>query len=161
MKNKNNKVLRLFRFIYLKFFRINDTPQKIALGAGIGVALGILPGTGPVAAVFIAFILRANRAAAFLGSLLTNTWTSLLSLALSIKIGSSIMGLSWQETQGNWAQFLKNFKFATLFRLASLEIITPLVVGYLVIALCLGIIGYLATLILVLKIKKRKSLKQL
>ena len=32
-----NKVARFFKALYLKLFRINDTPQKIAIGFGVGV----------------------------------------------------------------------------------------------------------------------------
>ncbi|MDD5669514.1 MAG: DUF2062 domain-containing protein, partial [Candidatus Omnitrophica bacterium] len=74
MTVKKNKLARFFKFIYLKIFRINDTPRKIAFGFGLGVFLGILPGTGPVASVIVAAFLHANKAAALLGSLITNTW---------------------------------------------------------------------------------------
>ncbi len=155
-KKKNNSILRFLKLAYIKIFRINDTPQKIALGVGVGVFLGILPGTGPIAAVFMAFILRLNRAAALLGSLLTNTWLSVLTFFLSIKIGSSIIGLDWQEVNRNWAQFFKDFKFMTLFKVATLKIILPVVAGYFVISLCLGIIAYLVTLAILIFVSKAK-----
>jgi len=68
-----NKFRGFFQLLYLKLIKINDTPQKIAFGFGLGVFSGIFPGTGPLAALFLALILRANRASALLGSLLTNT----------------------------------------------------------------------------------------
>jgi len=154
MKRKNNNnILRFLKLIYLKLFRIHDTPQKIALGVGIGVFLGIIPGTGPIAAVFMAFLLRANRAAALLGSLLTNTWLSIVTFLLSIKIGSGIMRLNWQDVQRNWVQFLKGFKVITLFKLDTLKIILPMIIGYLVIGFCLGLIAYLVTLSIIIQIK--------
>lgn len=52
---KKNRILRLLKLIYIKLFRINDTPQKIAQGFGLGVFLGILPGTGPIAAAVSGF----------------------------------------------------------------------------------------------------------
>jgi len=131
--------MRFFKFIYLKLFRIHDTPQRIALGLGIGVLLGILPGTGPIAAIFLALVLRLNRAAALLGSLLTNTWLSIVTFSLSIKVGSSIMRVDWQETYQTQSPALK--------------IILPVITGYLVVAFCLGALVYLATLIIVTRIK--------
>jgi len=154
MKNKKgNKAKRLLKLSYLKLFRINDTPQRIALGVGIGVFLGNAPGAGPIAAVCMAFILRINRAAALLGSLATNTWLSIVTFLLSIKVGSSIMGVSWQEAHRSWAQFLENFKFINLFKLTTLNIILPIIVGYFVVSLSLGIIAYLVTLIIIRRIK--------
>ena len=65
-------------FIFDKLFKINDSAEKIALGVGLEVFSGLMPGTGPTAALFLAFIFRANRAAALLGSMLTNTWLSVV-----------------------------------------------------------------------------------
>lgn len=154
MKNKKgNKAKRLLKLIYLKLFRINDTPQRIALGVGVGVFLGNAPGTGPIAAVCMAFLLRINRAAALLGSLVTNTWLSIVTFILSIKVGSGIMGVDWQDVQKNWTQFLKDFQFINLLNLATLKIILPIIVGYLVVSFCIGVIAYLATLIIIKRIK--------
>ncbi len=152
-KRWGNSILRLFKFIYLKLFRIHDTPQRIALGLGMGVFLGILPGTGPIAAIFLALLLRLNRASALLGSLLTNTWISIVTFFLSIKIGSGIMRVNWQDTQQNWIQFLKNFKVRDLLQLSTLKIIWPVIIVYLVVAFCLGVLVYLIALIIVTQIK--------
>jgi len=150
---KRVPIWRFLKLIYIKLFRVHDTPQKIALGVGIGVFLGIIPGSGPIAAVFMALVLRVNRAAALLGSLLTNAWLSILTFFLSIKVGASIMRAEWQEVHGNWVQFLKDFKVITLFKLATLKIILPVIIGYLVVGFCLGLIAYLVTLIIITQIK--------
>lgn len=145
-----NKFLDLF---YQKLFRINDTPQKTALGLGIGVFAGIIPGMGPLAALFLALILRLNRAAALLGSLLTNTWLSIVTFLLSVKLGSSIMSLNWQDVWRDWELFLRNFHWLDLFKLSILKIILPVIVGYLVVAFSLGLAVYLITLITLERIK--------
>lgn len=145
---------RFLKLIYIKLFRINDTPQKIALGAGIGVFLGILPGTGPIAAVFMAFVLGANRAAAFLGGLLTNTWLSVVSFILAIKIGSWLMGMNWQDSHRNLILVLKDFHFKSLLNFSIFEIISPLLIGYLIISFCLGISAYLVTRVMIKILRK-------
>lgn len=152
-KEKANSIFKFFKIIYSKLFRINDAPQKIALGLGIGVFSGILPGTGPIAALFLAFILRVNRAAALLGSLATNTWLSVVTFPLSIKVGSVIMKIDWQNVYRDWAIFLKNFKFINLFKLSLLKIIFPVIVGYFTVAFCLGLGAYLITLIILTQIR--------
>jgi len=153
MKRIKNNIFRFLKLLYLKLFRIHDTPQRIALGAGIGVFLGNFPGTGPIAAVCMAFLLRVNRAAALLGSLATNTWLSILTFILSIKVGASIMEVSWQDVHNNWVEFLRDFKFTTLFELATLKIILPVIIGYAVVSFFLGLIAYLVTLIIITRIK--------
>ena len=156
-KKEGNKLQRFFKFVYLKLFRINDTPRKIALGFGLGVFLGILPGTGPLAALCCAFLFRINRAAAFLGSLLTNTWLSIVTFVLSVKVGAFVMNLDWQKVYQGWIALLKDFHWGNLFKLGTLEIALPVLVGYFIISLCAGILGYIISLIVVIQIRKAKD----
>ncbi len=143
--------------LYLKLFRINDTPQRIALGMGLGAALGIIPGTGPLAALFLAFILKVNRASALLGSLLTNTWLSFLTFILAIKIGSVILRVNWQDVHQEWTAIFSRFNWPDLFRLPVLKTIFPVIIGYLAVALCLGLSVYLITLIIIIKVRHEKG----
>ena len=153
----NSKPVKAFFYnLFHKIVVINDTPQKISLGLGVGVFCGILPGTGPIAAFFLAMLFRVNRAAALLGSLFTNTWLSVLTFFLSIKLGSTIMKLDWQEAYKNWVIFLRDFHWLNLFKPPILEIVLPVIIGYLVIAFCLGLFSYLAAIILLMTLQHRK-----
>lgn len=154
MKKKiKNNILRFFKLIYVKLFRINDTPQKIALGLGIGVFSGILPGTGPIAALFLASVWHVNYASALLGSLLTNTWLSIVTILLSIKVGSAIMRLGWHNVYKDWTSFLKDFHWSSLLKLSILKIILPVILGYFVVAFCLGLAVYLITVVVLTRIR--------
>lgn len=156
MKKKNN-IFRLLKLLYLKLFRINDSPQKIALGLAVGVFLGILPGTGPIAALCAAFILRVNRASALIGSLLVNTWINILTFLLAIKIGSVIMKLDWQKVYTESISIFKNFRLVNLSKLPILKILYPALIGYLVISAIAALIAYLITLIILKRINLKKS----
>ena len=136
-------------FFIAKLFKINDSAEKIALGVGLGVFSGLLPGTGPAAALFLAFIFRANRASALLGSILTNTWLSLVTFILAIKVGSIILKLHWQEVCQKAQGLIHDFHWVKFFRLSFLEVLLPVIVGYIVIGLFLGIISYLITLLII------------
>jgi len=140
--------------LYHKFFRINDTPHRVAAGLGIGVFCGIMPAMGPVAALFLALFLRVNRAAAILGSLATNTWLSIVTFLASVKLGSGLMGLNWLNVRSDWWAFLTQFRWLNLFKFSVLRIILPVIIGYVVIALFLGLVTYLTALIILLKIKR-------
>lgn len=153
-----NSILKFLKLIYLKLVKINDTPQRIALGIGLGVFSGILPGTGPLAALFLSFVFRANRASALLGSLLTNTWLSLITFILSLKLGSALMGVNWQDVHNNWLLFLKGFHWLNLFKLSVLKIIFPVIIGYFILALSLGALSYLIILIVLTRYRKRRVL---
>lgn len=99
-RNGNNKkhpfikFKRRARYHYLKILRIDDPPERIARGAAIGVLMGVLPtfGLGTLLSIGLAFVLRANKAAAVFGSFLVNPLTSPFFWTLSIVIGSFIMG---------------------------------------------------------------------
>lgn len=159
MKQKNS-IGRAFRFLkltWIKLYRINDTPHKIALGFGLGVFLGVMPGVGIIAAIVLAWLLRLNRIAALLGTLLTNTWISFVTLLLSIKVGSAIMGLDWHLVYGNWKSLLKSFSWQKVFTVSFLEIFRPVAVGYAIVSFCLGVLAYIAALALIVKVRNAKN----
>ncbi len=152
-----SKILRLKDFFYEKLFKINDTPQRIALGLGLGVSLGILPGTGPFAALFLAVIFKVNRASALLGSLLTNTWLSVVTFLLALRVGSAIFGVNWVALKNESRVLFANFHWSHLFKSSFFKIIMPILVGYILIALSLGIFVYLVSLIVIRKIRGGKK----
>src|SRR3989337_2514993 len=84
---------RKARLTYLRILRIDDPPERIARGAAIGVAMGVLPtfGLGTILSLAAAFILRANKAAAVLGSFIVNPLTAPFFWTLSAVVGSFIM----------------------------------------------------------------------
>jgi len=139
-----------FSFLKEKIFSINDTPHKIALGFGLGVFTGILPGTGPVASLVLAFLFRANRAAALAGSLLTNTWVSFVIFLVALQTGSYLTGTDWQEIYNQARELLKDFHWDAVFSSALWPAAKSLLAGYLVAGLLLGFLGYAMSLGLVL-----------
>ncbi|MDD5614339.1 MAG: DUF2062 domain-containing protein [Candidatus Omnitrophica bacterium] len=154
------KIQLIWHLIYNKLFRTNDSPQKIAIGVGLGIFSGIIPGTGPIFSLFLAFIFRVNRAAAVLGSLLTNTWLSFLTFFLAIKIGSAILRLSWQTVYSELKGLTGNFSFIDILRSSTQHILLPLFLGYCIIALFLGIIGYLGSLTIIYSVRSNQQTKK-
>ena len=147
---------RFLKSIYTKLFKINDTPQKVSLGFGLGTFSGIMPGMGPLAALFLAFILRANRASALLGSLLTNTWLSFVTFIFSFKIGSAVLGVKYEDVRTAWLLFVKDFRILDLFKASILKIALPIMLGYLVIGIFCGLTAYLITLAILTLTKHKK-----
>ncbi|HNQ50300.1 MAG TPA: DUF2062 domain-containing protein [Candidatus Omnitrophota bacterium] len=153
----HNRIIRFFKVLYLKLFRINDSPQRVSLGFGVGAFVGFLPGTGPIAALVLAALFRINKAAALLGSLLTNTWLSFLTIILSIKIGSRIMGLEWHQVYDRWQELLKDFHWKQLLDVSILKLILPVLTGYLVLSFCLAIAVYIGALVILTMLKRRRD----
>lgn len=152
-----NKIKKFIKQVYLKIFRINDTPIRIALGFGLGVFAGLMPGTGPIAALVLAFLFRVNRASALLASVLSNTWVSLIAFLLAIKIGSVVLGLNYQDVYAGWSALVKNFKWEKLFEASVLDILIPLAVGYFIIALIFAGVAMIVVYAIALQIKKKNK----
>lgn len=100
-RKNHTRLIRIKRWInlhYYKIIRIDDPPYKIARGVAIGVFMGIFPtfGLGIVFAIITAYILKANRAAAVLGSLIMNPLTTPFFWALSSAIGAVIL---WEDKE--------------------------------------------------------------
>ena len=148
-------IKRFFSSIFVKLFKINDTPQKIALGFGLGAFLGILPGTGPLVALFLAAIFKINKASALLGSLLTNTWLSFVTFLLALKIGAFIMGKDFSQTRLAILAIIKDFHFKNLLNVSIFEVILPLLVGFAIVSFLLGVVVYLVTLIIIKQIRRK------
>ncbi len=152
-----HKVKNSLKSIYERLIKINDTPQKIAIGFGMGVFLGIFPGVGPVASLILATLMRVNQLAALTGSLLTNTWISVVTFALAVKVGSAMVGEDWTHIYAEGKTILKDFHWKNLGDVAILKIIKPLVLGYVVVSFVIGFVAYL--LVLVILIAREKSKK--
>lgn len=67
------------------------------------------------------------------------------------------MGLDWQVVRDRWLLFLKEFHWQELLKLSALKIIAPVLVGYLIQAVVLGVITYALTLALLNRRKKNED----
>lgn len=63
------------------------------------------------------------------------------------------MQVNWQELKQQWKVFLQDFRWVDLFRLSAIKIILPVIVGYVVVGVGLGILAYLVTLVIIKKAK--------
>jgi uncharacterized protein (DUF2062 family) len=151
------KFFGFFKTIYVKLFIINDTPQKIAWGFSVGVFSGILPGTGPLAALFLALVFRVNRAAALLGCLLTNTWLSVVTFLFSIKIGAMVLGLHWQQVHADYQHLLSNFHWADVARLSIFKMLLPVIIGYCIVSLFCALAVYCIVILALTCFKPRNQ----
>lgn len=143
--------------LYTKLVAMDDSPHRIALGLGVGVWVGILPGTGPAVALGLAFLLPMNKAAALLGSILTNTWLTLVTFFLALKIGAALLGLSWADIESQAQSLIKNFSWQTFFDASLVNILKPLGLGYIVVGFICGLCAYILAFIV---LKQRQQMKR-
>lgn len=156
-KKRGHSVMRFARLLYLKLVRINDSPQRIALGFGLGVFLGIFPGLGPVASLAAAMLLRVNRVSALLGCLITNTWISVVVFLLAVKSGAALFGLDAQAVVSEYKEYIRHFHVKDLMQASALTVFLPVVVGYCIVGLAVALVVYGAVLLILLYVKHRRS----
>lgn len=72
---------------------VGDTPGRTAAGAGLGVAIGLLPLVPfqTALALVLAFLLRLNRPAVLAGTLIWQPFTAPAILAASFAVGRSLL----------------------------------------------------------------------
>jgi len=155
-KKRGHPVLRFCKFLYLKLVRIHDSPQRIALGFGLGVFLGILPGAGPIASLAAAVFLRVNRVSALLGCLITNTWLSVVTFLVAVKAGSALFGLDAQGLLAQYKDHVGHFHFRDLFQISVLKVFLPVAAGYCSIGLAVAMVLYAVALLVLLYVKQRR-----
>jgi len=102
----------------------DGSPHKLALAFGMGVLLGILPGTGAVVAAGVATVLRLNLPLAVAGAMVVNPLTAPLVYGGSYFLGRWLLGDRVVE-----------HKIA--------RILLRTLAGNLVMALGLAVVGYL------------------
>jgi uncharacterized protein (DUF2062 family) len=158
VKGMVNKIKSFFKWIYLELVKLDDTPQKIALGFGLGVFFGVMPAMGPLVALFFAFAFKANRAAAVLGCVITNAWTSIPVFLVSVKIGSALTGTNYATIRSAWGAVMRSFNWQALLQLSLYEIAIPVLLGYLAVSLFFGLTAYAIALAAVKVIKIRRQL---
>ena len=152
----HDKIKFFLRRVCEKLVKIDDSPQRIALGFALGVFMGILPGVGPLASLALAVVFKINRVAALAGSVLTNTWFSVVSFVLAVKIGAVLTGTNGEELYSQCKFLFQDFHWKRLFDVAIIKMLKPLAVGYGVIGVGAGLMAYGVTLS-ILKWKARKK----
>jgi uncharacterized protein (DUF2062 family) len=136
------KIKNSLNSFYQEFVQIKDSPQRIAIAFGMGVFLGILPFTGVVAAVALAWTFRLSKPAAVLGSLITNTWLSFVVFGLAVKMSGWVLGASGNELESKFQELIKNFQWQSLTDIYVLKIIGAIALGFFIVSLLFGVLAY-------------------
>jgi uncharacterized protein (DUF2062 family) len=151
------KIKEFFKKAYESIVLINDTPHRIAGGVALGVFLGVLPGAGPVASLVLAYIFQVNRAAALAGSLLTNSWFSVITFVFAVKIGALLTGSGWQQIFNDCKNLFDHFHWDRIMDGSTWPILKPLLIGYAAIGIIAGAVTYMCSMIVLTEYHRRKK----
>lgn len=161
--------IRLVRYYYLKFLRLQGDPRSLARGVAIGIFIGITP-TVPLHTVLIlslCLLFRASKVAGILASIIvSNPLTFFLQYYLSWRVGTVIFPglLSWQRLQevmavlSSGSSGFSGFK-SSLAAIGSLglDAITVVVVGGTLLALPFTALSYYYSLKLFTRLRNKRS----
>lgn len=140
---------------------INDSPNKIAMGFGLGLFLGVLPGTGVIAAVVCSVALRVNKAASLAGALLVNTWINIVAFPFALIVGGFVFRIDPVLLKVKWLALLDDFTWNALLDTLILYAALAVFVGYLLLGLAVGIVGYAICLFAVVWTRKNLAKKKI
>lgn len=135
--------------MYDELRSVNETPHRVALSFAMGVFLGILPFTGVLAAIALAMLLRLNKAAAILGSAITNTWLGFIVLGVALKIGAAITSVRFEDLQQQIDGLFKHFTWQQLTTTDILPLLLAVALGYICVSLIFALLGYILSLIVI------------
>jgi len=141
-----------FKKILVKLIQQHNSPHEIALGAGIGAFISVLPvyGLHTVLVILAAIIVRpANKIAIFLGTNLSLPPTLPFITWAGYEIGRFILKKNLPPLDWN---FFKNLTFQKITSFYQ-----PLFLGSLILGVVCAIVVYGLTFFVVKKLKERKS----
>lgn len=147
-------LLRMFRYHWLMFLRLQGDPRKLAWGMALGVFIGITP-TIPfhmVTALSLAAFFRISPVAAFIGIQIGNPLTVVPIYIACYKVGQFLL------YRGKPLVFPETFSFK-----AWVDVLwqggVALQVGGVILAIPPAIVSYFLTLWIVQRYRRRKAAK--
>ena len=90
---RRSKLMRLIRYVYIRFIRLRSHPREIARGLAAGVFAGSYPlfGLQTFIGIAIAVAIRGNKLVAAAGTWISNPLTYLPIYAFNYKVGRWIL----------------------------------------------------------------------
>ena len=160
---------RLSRLYYLKFKRLQGSPQSLAKGTAIGTFLGITPiiPLHTVLVILVTLITRTSTVAAFLATLVVcNPLTYVAQYYFSIVIGNAVTpyDFNWERMKGVLDILIAKPGFTESLQAfvgLGVEAAIVLVVGGSILALPFSIASYFLSLRFFIKIQDKKRQKHI
>ncbi|MAE61922.1 MAG: hypothetical protein CMJ49_11270 [Planctomycetaceae bacterium] len=159
---------RLRRFVLLNILHVNDTPNRIAWGAAVGMFVALTPTFGVQIFLVLAltWILRVNKVAGFAMVWVTNAVTIAPIYTLQYILGAFLMGEGFQlrlisypgkESPGFWQMITSPWQTIQATWTSIEEIAIPLCVGSLASATIWGLLTYFVVRMAVTQRRLRRA----
>lgn len=143
---------RRFRYLYLRFIRLQGSPEQLARGMASGVFSGCFPlfGLQMIIGIAVATALRGNRIMAAASTWISNPFTYLPLFAFNYQVGAWLLGggamMDFSDLEGlkGWMDM-------------GTEVSVRLMLGSTVVGLVLALLSYQLGLPLIRRIRHRRQ----
>jgi uncharacterized protein (DUF2062 family) len=152
-KKIQNRIEKLIR----ELLTVKEPPHEVALSFAMGVFLGILPFTGVVAAITLAWAFKLNKAAAVLGSAITNTWVGLIALGLAIKAAVGFLGIDADAVHQEIHHIIHHFHWHNIFQSSFVCLLGPVAIAFFIISFLFAFLAYVAAYVLIIFYRKNHT----
>ncbi|SSZ40454.1 DUF2062 domain-containing protein [Bartonella grahamii] len=158
---------RSFCYIHKRILRISATPHEVALGVAVGIFLACSPffGLHIILAIFLSWLLRANFAAAIIGTIFSNPLTFLLIVMADYKVGYFCLSLFSDVKEISLSQIRALFNGLTLSNLSLLfkgawdTIMSPMILGGTLLGIVFGSLSYIGVYRATVRFKQKRYQK--
>lgn len=133
---------RQFKLNMIQLARLRSEPDAIGRGMALGLLIGFSPtfGVQILLAILLAFLLRQNKIAAFIGVWITNPFTAPFIYGVEYEIGRMLLGMP--------SLGIDHFNRELIWSLGA-QVGKPLLLGSLVLGIPAAFIGYALTVRLI------------
>lgn len=142
---------RKMRYVYLRFVRLQGSPEQLARGMASGVFSGCFPlfGLQMIIAVAVATVLRGNRMMAATSTWISNPFTYLPLFAFNYQVGAWLLG-------GGAMVDFSNLDGLRGWMDMGTEVSVRLMLGSTLVGLALGLLSYQLGLPLIRRLRQRR-----
>jgi uncharacterized protein len=147
---------RLLRYLYVRFLRIQSSPEAIARGAAAGIFAGAFPliGLQSVFGIAIAALIRGNKMIAVAGTFVSNPFTSIPIFAFNFYLGRWILGVPEK------AALPASMTDINAWLSMGMDVFIAMLLGSLIVGGLGGLLGYYLGLVVAQRVETLKKAKQ-
>ncbi|MGB5975592.1 MAG: DUF2062 domain-containing protein [Nodosilinea sp.] len=146
---------RQLRYVYLRFLRLQGTPEQLARGLASGVFSGCFPlfGFQIIIGIAVATVLRGNRIMAAASTWVSNPFTYVPIFAFNYQVGYWLLG-------GGAAQSFQDLDSLRGWMDMGTEVSVRLMLGSTAVGLVAGTLSYFGGLPLIRRVRSRQMARQ-
>ena len=149
---------KFFTYIYLRMVRSRGTPEYVAGGVALGLAIGLIIPIGfqIIIVIPLAFLLRVAKVPAVIFTFVTNHFTVIFIYPFQCWIGAMLTGSGYSELMAELDTF---FKDPTVHNFLNIGwgVAVAFLVGGAVLAVLAAVPGYFISKAMVIEFRKKRA----